>query len=132
MSFEESVTTYRSVYFHFLDGLLNTKATDNVQNVIDTLNSLMPNLLPSDINFVNLEYRDDGYIVFHQLNNRIKNNFFTDYNKDFKSFLPDMLTNMEYYLDNYYFDFCLIDGIDRDVCCYNVLSKLKKTSIFIC
>jgi hypothetical protein len=37
MSFNDSITKYRSVYFHFLDGLLNTDAGGTFDNVLLTL-----------------------------------------------------------------------------------------------
>ena len=44
MSFEDSVTKYRSVYFHFLDGLLNNNSGGTLEDVLETLNDLSRNV----------------------------------------------------------------------------------------
>jgi len=51
MSFLDSIDKYRSIYFHFLDGLLNTISGGYFINVISTLNDIIPGLLPEDITF---------------------------------------------------------------------------------
>jgi len=58
MSFEDSVTKYRSIYFHFLDGLLNTTSGGNFDNVVSTLKDITPGLLPKDITFGELKFRN--------------------------------------------------------------------------
>jgi len=58
MLFQDSVTRYRSVYFHFLDGLLNTTSGGSFRDVISTLNDLTPELLPTDITFAELSYEE--------------------------------------------------------------------------
>ena len=132
MSFKDSVTKYRSVYFHFLDGLLNSTTGGETKDVLSTLDDISSGLLPSNINFVNLEYQDDGYIIFRQLNNKITTNFFTEYNNDFKSFLPDMLNNMNYYLLQNYFDFLLIPiGFNSHITTAIIFKKNTSLYLFI-
>jgi hypothetical protein len=57
MSFLQSIGKYRSVYFHFLDGLLNTTAGGNFIEVLSTLREFIPGLFSQDITFANLNQK---------------------------------------------------------------------------
>ena len=82
MSFQESVTKYRSIYFHFLDGLLNTKTGGNIQNVIYTLN---------DIAGINLDKINLASLFIHpkKTNNLIFIDFFSKNSEIYKRICID-------------------------------------------
>ncbi len=52
MTFNNSITKHRSIYFHFLDGLLNNKAGGSFKNVLLTLKEL--NIDFNEIKFINI------------------------------------------------------------------------------
>ena len=57
MSFKDSTDKYRSVNFHFLDGLLNTTSGGFTEDVLSTLRDITPGLLPEDITFSKLSHQ---------------------------------------------------------------------------
>ena len=84
MSFEESVTTYRSVYFHFLDGLLNTISNGNLGGVLNTL---------KDIAAINLYQMNHANINFYpKIDEFIGINFFSE---DFNESKIEFIINYE-------------------------------------
>ena len=56
--FDDSVTKYRSVYFHFLDGLLNKEAGGEFNYVLSTLKNIA-NFDFSQISFLEINYYDN-------------------------------------------------------------------------
>lgn len=66
---------------------------------------------------------ENNYLFYRKISKVKNNNVKLIFDKNYPLLIKQLRNN--------YFDFCLIDGIDRDVCCYNVLSKLKKRSILI-
>lgn len=56
MSFLQSIGKYRTVYFHFLDGLLNTTSGGYFNEVLSTIRDIIPGLLPKDITFADLNH----------------------------------------------------------------------------
>jgi len=92
-------------------------------------------------NFTGIEFGSgNSTFFFSRLSKELisyENNYFF-YKKISKAKLKNVkLIYNNYYpslvkkLKNNYYDFCLVDGISRDVCCYNVLPKLKKKSLLI-
>jgi hypothetical protein len=57
MSFKDCTDKYRSVNFHFLDGLLNTTSGGFTEDVLSTLRDITPGLLPEDITFGKLSHQ---------------------------------------------------------------------------
>jgi hypothetical protein len=58
MSFNESISKYRSVYFYFLDGLLNTTLGGNFTNVLSTLKDIVK-YTQNDYNIGELIYKSE-------------------------------------------------------------------------
>lgn len=66
---------------------------------------------------------ENNYLFYRKISKLKNKNVKLMFNKNY----PFLVKRLK----NNYFDFCLVDGIDRDVCSYNVLSKLKNRSILI-
>ena len=69
MTFNDSITKYRSVYFHFLDGLLNTITGGSFANVKSTLQEIAQIDL-NHINFININY-SNYTITFREIDSII-------------------------------------------------------------
>jgi len=83
MSFLDSIHKYRSIYFHFLDGLLNTEAGGTFDNVLRTLKEVAQINL-NEIVFVNFEIIDLTYImIFNE-----QYQFIFDYNNEERTRIP--------------------------------------------
>jgi hypothetical protein len=51
MSFNESIEKYKSIYYHFLDGLIGAGGGSTIYSVLTTLKDLTPGILPQEITF---------------------------------------------------------------------------------
>ena len=129
MSFYESVTTYRSVYFHFLDGLLNTTSEGTFEDVLKTLHKITPGLLPRDINFVNLKFEDKnilfttGPIVNYSIKYEFDENDLSETPKPY-ILQPDHL-NLDY------FNFCIFPiNFNKHQTTTIIFKKLNKLYLF--
>ena len=49
MDFKNSIEKYKSVYYHFLDGLIGSGGGSNIDLVTTTLKDLTPGVLPKEI-----------------------------------------------------------------------------------
>ena len=66
---------------------------------------------------------ENNYLFYKEILKSKKKNIKIIYSKKY----PSLIKNQK----NNYYDFCLVDGLSRDLCIYNVLPKLKKKSFLI-
>ena len=59
MDFKNSIEKYKSVYYHFLDGLIGSGGGSNIDLVTTTLKDLTPGVLPKEITFALPNYSYD-------------------------------------------------------------------------
>jgi hypothetical protein len=117
MSFQDSVTKYRSVYFHFLDGLLNTTSGGNFSDVLATLNEITPRLLSTNISFGELNHYDN---LITTLNINGSNINFSYDSEDIEQINPEL------------FKFCIIPiGFNQHQTTTVVFTKDNKMYLYI-
>jgi len=130
LHFEESTNKYRSIYFHVMDGLLNTTEGGNIINVILTLQDIAKINLDK-INFADISYKKD-----YTDDNSVRNIGYNLGKINFEDkFIPSFFKlnyELENYDDNFDFNF---DKIRESLNYYIISSDFNKhattTIIFI-
>ena len=61
-SFDSSITTYKAIYHHFLDGLINTSVGNKLENVLGNL---------YDLDIIGGRYLRDFSILFTEINSSL-------------------------------------------------------------
>jgi len=123
-SFKDSITIYKSIYLHFLDGLINTTSGSNFRDILFTLD--LAGFYEENLKFAKLQYYNKFSIInFYNQNLNFDENLFVidytndkiyharDYNtetdKNYTDIPEDSLEQINWDYDHLsYFQFCII------------------------
>jgi len=127
--FEESIHEYRSIYFHLMDGLLNTTEGGTIENVILTLKDIAKINL-NNINFtdISINWDNGGYYLRKKRFDENLNRLFLSFNYE----ITDKDDEIDSDIIKESLNFCIISsGFNNHATTTIIFIKEKKMYLFI-